>query len=204
MVKSRSNMEIKKSESRNLSLAQAVERLKTIIELIQSNEGENDEETLANALAAAHNNLALSTDDRVALWDYLVGPDGESGLAGVHAQRGERSLATAKRIRSFVKADKSRTVNNILSLGVTEFRGEESIIKVQNNPESLELDFVTRTRAFSNTLSMETFEEFKIPSKYRVRAEVWILDTEKLKADIQAGETFPWARTSKKKRIVVK
>lgn len=80
-----------------------------------------------------------------------------------------------------------------------EFRGNDVVFKKRLNPFSLNCP-ITKSQSFSNIVPDEAI--LGVPGQYLRKKEVWILDTELVKKDLQSGAVLDFARLDRKSKLV--
>jgi hypothetical protein len=176
---------------------QSVQFLSQIIEIIENDEGMNDEAQLQRALDLAADSVAINADRTVNLRFNIV------ALISSLKERIEGLKSRVGQLEAFSKRLEGRMIA-ALELHGSEIRGQDNIIKLRNNPESLDVDIETKSKSISNYIPPETAEFFCIPGEYLTKIEAWQLNTAKLKEDLQAGKVLSWARLKRNKGIIYK
>lgn len=73
-------------------------------------------------------------------------------------------------------------------------KGELGSLTIAKSGTSVDLEVKPSSFSCSNTLSPEQVKMYEIPEKFLRRREVIELDTKAVKAGLEAGEEYPWAR----------
>lgn len=86
--------------------------------------------------------------------------------------------------------------------------GDDGSFKLRNNPPSLEVTApgftLGETITIRNVISPDHMEFYNLPAKYTIQTITHSIDTERLKADLTAGEAaWKWAKLTSKKGLTI-
>ena len=179
-------------------------------------DGQFDEEALAEVLGDLSVDLRSAVDRRIGFLDHLgkrsAGGKPGTGLIGRYEELYREYRAAAERAEALKARVEESTMLVMQTLPEVKFQGNLGRLACQNNASGrLEVDFPMATKTFSNLLeyggageTMLNSASALIPDEYVRLITVRQLDTAKLKADIEAGKEIVWARVEKGQHLRVR
>lgn len=158
---------------------------------------EIDEETgvISDDLVLRFNGASLALADKVDGWigflDALKVSLAEAKERKERADNARRAFeAMNKRLRDYLKFVMETHPN-------TPFKGSEGSLALQRNPESVEIDFTTVDKTIYKAIDSSLLTLEPSLNNYVKAITAYVIDTERLKADLKAGVELSWARLTR-------
>lgn len=191
-----------------LPLSVALRRLAEIHSLLE--EGHSVDEVLDQILPIAMDNIAAAVDRYGAAFRIATGgtlsteKKTAGGLLATAYQDVEDAKARVARQVAIVERMKERLKFFLESGPLKELAGDSGRFVLQMSSQGgieYEMPFA-KAVSITNVLSDETIELFSIPNRYLTRAEVWSLNGDKVRDDLEAGVVIPWAKLKPREKYI--
>ncbi len=172
------------------SLAKYATEVELVCQEIDNCEGEIPAELIAR-FAAAQGDLVGKVDRFIGFLDAVKS---RITLLKEHRERATRAIKAAE---NFERGLKEYVKGTMQAMPGLPYKGEAGGFRLQRNPPSLKIDFPREDKSIHQAVDPAMLRLEPTLDDYIKHVTVYVIDTEKLKAALEAGEKIPWARIEK-------
>ncbi len=177
------------------SLAKYATEVEVVCQEIDNAEGTIPTD-LINRFAFAQGELATKVDNFIGFLDAVKA---RVTTLKEHRDRVVKAIRTAE---SFERGLKDYVKFVMLANPGMQFKGEEGSFRLQRNPPSLKIDFAREDKTIHAVVDPALIHLEPSLAKYVKAVSCFVIDTERLKEALEAGEEIPWARIEKDNKHV--
>lgn len=168
------------------SLAGRAVELELICQEIDAADGE-----ISDALIARFDDAKLALSAKVDGWILYL--DAIKYMAEALKERKERAAKAQKTAEALQARLKDYLKHVLVANPGIPFKGEEGSIYLHKNPQGVRYAFQFEDKTFYRTVDRALLDMEPSMNSYVKQATVYMLDGEKVKQDLKAGMTLPWA-----------
>lgn len=169
------------------SLAHYATEVELICQEIDAVDGPIPPELVAR-FAAAQGELVGKVDRFIGFLDALKS---RVALLKEHRDRATKAIRAAE---GFERGLKEYVRTTMQAMPGIPYKGETGAFRLQRNPPSLKIDFPRDDKTIYQAVDPVMLTLEPTLADYVKTVTAYVIDTEKLKAALDAGEKIPWAR----------
>lgn len=180
------------------TLAEILAELESTCLQIDEETGEIPKELLEKLTDLKDSQLADKVDDWILKLDQI---SGQILAAKLKKERAEKAV---KRWESLQKGMKDYLKFIIQNNPGVAFKGDEGTIYLHKNPPGVDVDFERKNKTVYNAIDESFATLDPTLGEYMKEVRYFVVDGEKLKADILSGKKLNWAREKQDSHIRIK
>lgn len=188
---------------RKIPLDWAASELSRLCELVDEQEDADIDEALVAQFHETSLAVKEAVDRRILFWKFV---ESQIPMAKEMEQLWRKRR---KALESIFEKFKENTKAIMEANPGLPYQGEHGKLSLRNNPDKLKLSFETEIREVTmrNVVSLAVLDQHRVPAKYVTKVELYTIDKESLKKDLQAAggwfDDFDAASLDKGKHVRV-
>ncbi len=164
---------------------------------VAENEGE-----ISQALTEKLEAASLVLKDRVDYWQSRI--DAAKGRVEVLKEMKDRITKAIKAADNVQSWQKSFIKGVLTAFPNITFRGSTGAFYLHKNPESVNVDFTTVDKTIYKVIDKVMVNLEPGLNPYVKEIKLYVLETDKIKADLKSGMVIPWARLEQDSHVRTK